>query len=39
MDQGLEPRSSTPEEFLAFMRSESDKWQKVAKRAGVSPQR
>jgi len=38
-DQGLEPQSSTPEEFLAFMRREVDKWQKVAKRAGVGPQR
>ena len=39
MEQGLEPHSSTPEEFLAFMRREVDKWQKVAQRAGVSPQR
>jgi len=39
MDQGLEPQSSTPEEFLAFMRREVDKWQKVAKRAGVGPQK
>ena len=38
-DQGLEPRSSTPEEFLAFMGMESDKWQKVAKQAGVMPKR
>jgi tripartite-type tricarboxylate transporter receptor subunit TctC len=39
MDQGLEPQSSTPEEFLAFMRREVEKWQKVAQRAGVAPQR
>ena len=39
MEQGLEPQSSSPEEFLAFMRREVDKWQKVAQRAGVSPQR
>jgi tripartite-type tricarboxylate transporter receptor subunit TctC len=38
-DQGLEPRSSTPEEFLAFMRREVDKWQKVAQKAGVTIQR
>ena len=39
MEQGLEPQSSTPEEFLEFMRRETDKWQKVAKRAGVGPER
>lgn len=38
-DQGLEPRSSTPEEFLAYMRREVDKWQKVAKRANLTAQR
>jgi tripartite-type tricarboxylate transporter receptor subunit TctC len=38
-DQGLEPRSSTPEEFLAYMRKEVEKWQKVAQRAGLSPQK
>jgi tripartite-type tricarboxylate transporter receptor subunit TctC len=38
-DQGLEPQSSTPEEFLAFMRREVDKWQKVAQKAGVNLQR
>jgi tripartite-type tricarboxylate transporter receptor subunit TctC len=39
MEQGLEPQSSTPEEFQAFMRREVQKWQQVAKRAGVVPQR
>ncbi|MCC7080500.1 MAG: tripartite tricarboxylate transporter substrate binding protein [Burkholderiales bacterium] len=39
MDQGLEPHSSTPQEFLDFMRRELEKWQKVAQRAGVAPQR
>lgn len=39
MDQGLEPRSSTPEEFLAYTRSEVEKWQKVAQRAGVAAKR
>lgn len=38
-DQGLEPQSSTPEAFLAYMRREVDKWQKVAKRANLAPQR
>jgi tripartite-type tricarboxylate transporter receptor subunit TctC len=39
MEQGLEPQSSTPEEFLAFMQREVVKWRKVAQQAGVSPQR
>ena len=38
-DQGLEPQSSTPEEFLAYMRREVEKWQKVAQKAGVNIQR
>ena len=36
MEQGLEPRSSTPEEFGDFMRREVEKWTSVAKRAGVT---
>jgi tripartite-type tricarboxylate transporter receptor subunit TctC len=36
-EQGLEPQSSTPQEFLDFMRRETDKWRKVAQRAGVTP--
>ena len=39
MEQGLEPQSSTPDEFLAFMRRETEKWQKIANRAGVSPEK
>jgi tripartite-type tricarboxylate transporter receptor subunit TctC len=27
--QGLEPRTSTPDEFAAFLRAEYDKWGKV----------
>lgn len=38
-DQGLEPQSSTPEEFADFMKREVDKWTKVAKRAGAAPDR
>lgn len=37
MEQGLEPQSSTPEEFLAFMKREVEKWTGVAKKAGVGP--
>lgn len=32
---GSEPDASTPGEFAAFIKSESDKWARVAKRAGV----
>jgi tripartite-type tricarboxylate transporter receptor subunit TctC len=33
--QGVEPDSSTPEEFSAFLRTEADKWAKVVKGAGL----
>jgi len=39
MEQGLEPLSSTPEEFLAFMKREVEKWTAVAKKAGVGPEK
>ena len=32
---GSQPKSGTPEEFSAFIRSESEKWAAVVKRAGV----
>jgi tripartite-type tricarboxylate transporter receptor subunit TctC len=35
LTQGLEVRTSTPEEFGAYMRSEFDKWAKVIKDAGI----
>jgi tripartite-type tricarboxylate transporter receptor subunit TctC len=38
-DKGLEPHSSSPEEFQAYMRKEVDKWQKVAQRAGITAQK
>ena len=38
-DQGLEPQSSSPEEFQAYMRKEVEKWQKVAQRAGLIAQK
>jgi tripartite-type tricarboxylate transporter receptor subunit TctC len=34
--QGVEPRSSTPDEFQAFMQSELVKWAKVVKDSGAS---
>ncbi len=33
--QGAEPRSSTPEELVKFMRVESERWKKVIKTAGI----
>ena len=33
--QGVEPDSTTPEEFSAFLRSEAAKWAKVVKGAGL----
>jgi tripartite-type tricarboxylate transporter receptor subunit TctC len=32
---GAEPVGSSPEEFAAFIRSEIDKWAKVARAAGI----
>ena len=34
--QGLEPRGSTPAEFGAFIGSETDKWGKIIRAAGIS---
>jgi len=38
VDQGSEPRPGKPEEFAAFIRSESMKWGKVIKTAGLKPE-
>ena len=35
---GAEPVGSTPEEFAAFIRSETIKWAKVVKNAGIKPE-
>ncbi len=35
---GAEPSPTTPDEFAALIRSELDKWRKVAKAAGIEPQ-
>ena len=35
---GAEPVGSSPEEFAAFIRSESEKWAKVASAAGIKPE-
>ena len=36
--QGLEPASSTPREFGAYLRSEVAKWRKVVKASGATPE-
>jgi tripartite-type tricarboxylate transporter receptor subunit TctC len=36
--EGLEPVGSKPEEFAAFIRSETTKWAKVVKDAGIQPE-
>lgn len=35
---GAEPVGTTPDEFSAFVRSETVKWGKVARRAGIEPE-
>jgi tripartite-type tricarboxylate transporter receptor subunit TctC len=35
---GVDPGSSTPEQFTAFIKSETAKWAKVVKDAGIQPQ-
>ncbi len=35
---GGEVVASTPEEFAAYLRAETDKWQKVVKAAGIKPE-
>jgi tripartite-type tricarboxylate transporter receptor subunit TctC len=34
---GAEPVGNTPEEFARFLRSETDKWAKVVRAAGIEP--
>jgi tripartite-type tricarboxylate transporter receptor subunit TctC len=38
LDQGSEPRPGTPEEFAAFIKSETVKWGRVIKTAGLKPE-
>ncbi len=35
---GSDPVGSTPEEFAAYLRSETDKWAKVVKAVGIKPE-
>jgi tripartite-type tricarboxylate transporter receptor subunit TctC len=36
--QGIEPTPSSPAEFATFLKSETSKWEKVVKDAGIQPQ-
>jgi tripartite-type tricarboxylate transporter receptor subunit TctC len=36
--QGVEARSSTPEEFAAMLKSEAAKWHKIVETAGIKPE-
>ena len=36
--EGMEVVASTPEEFAAYIKSETEKWKKVIKSAGIKPQ-
>ena len=38
LEQGSEPRPGAPEEFAAFIKSETVKWGKVIKTAGIKPE-
>jgi tripartite-type tricarboxylate transporter receptor subunit TctC len=38
LEQGAEPVPGTPQEFAAFIRSETVKWGKVIKTAGIKPE-
>ena len=38
LEQGAEPASGTPEEFAAFIKSETLKWGRVIKTAGIKPE-
>jgi tripartite-type tricarboxylate transporter receptor subunit TctC len=35
---GADPAASSPEEFAAFLRSETVKWAKVVKAVGIQPE-
>jgi tripartite-type tricarboxylate transporter receptor subunit TctC len=38
VERGADPVGNTPEQHAAFIKSEIDKWQRVAKQAGISPE-
>jgi tripartite-type tricarboxylate transporter receptor subunit TctC len=38
VSEGMEIIASTPDEFSAYIKSETDKWSSVIKAAGIKPQ-
>lgn len=38
LDEGAEPKGSTPEEFAAFIRSQSERWGSVIRKSGLQQQ-
>ncbi len=38
IERGADPIGNTPEQHAAFIKSEIEKWQRVAKQAGISPE-
>ena len=38
VSEGMEIIASTPDEFSAYIKSETDKWSRVIKTAGIKPQ-
>jgi tripartite-type tricarboxylate transporter receptor subunit TctC len=36
--QGVESKTSTPEQFAALMKSDTTKWHKIVKDAGIKPE-
>jgi tripartite-type tricarboxylate transporter receptor subunit TctC len=38
IDRGADPVGNTPEQHAAYIKSEIEKWQKVAAHAGIKPE-
>jgi tripartite-type tricarboxylate transporter receptor subunit TctC len=38
LDRGADPIGNTPEQHAAFIKTEIEKWQRVAKQAGIAPE-
>ena len=38
IERGADPVGNTPEQHAAFIKAEIEKWQRVAKQAGISPE-
>jgi tripartite-type tricarboxylate transporter receptor subunit TctC len=38
IERGAAPLGNTPEQHAAFIKSEIEKWQRVAKAAGIQPE-